>query len=737
MKHILLISLIFFSAVICAVPVSQSTAEQAAMNWTNKWAPRDFSNRSIEKVVPIGENNETQLYLFRYADGFVLTGADDTVTPVLAYGYQTKVTEPQDNPAFMDFIKCRQQEIKQLISQKTINGAASEAWSALLANDFGRNETRNMLPLISTKWDQGWPYNMYCPEDAAGSNGHVYVGCVATAMAQVMKYWNWPDTGVGTHSYYSDGYGYQSANFGQTTYDWTQMPNSVGAPNEQIGTLSYQLGVSVDMDYSPSGSGAQSYDAVDALIQHFRYNGGIQLLDKENYSSAAWDQMLVAELENARPVYYHGFGEGGGHAFVCDGYQGTDYFHFNWGWSGAYDGYFYTGNLNPGSEFNWGQGALFNVYPLNYSLSMVRLALQSSNCQVGENVPVSINTYPIMPQWNVNDVSFVIEFDYENMNYAGFESANTMLDFTTISTQVLQPGRIAFTINSAAPLSGAGTLLKLLFQPLMPGSYAFNLADFVFNTTPVTQITQTTINVIAEVNEPQNSVIDLLNAMHIPYNEIATVPVTTTFIMPSWNVLTSDFDVTYPPDLVSWVGYDAADCLAENAAITVLNDVPGTLSFSMSFPGAMVGVGNLIKLNFCAIGNTAGVSLATVTPTNFYYGTVLVLNLRPGYIVLTPVTGNQEEVVVPDVKLSITPNPFRESALLSLNLTKPNQVTEIGIYNLKGQLVRKLFNSTLKGNELDIRWDGMDELRHNAQAGVYLARVQCGSFRKTIKLLKL
>jgi hypothetical protein len=368
---------------------------------------------------------------------------------------------------------------------------------------------------------------------------------------------------------------------------------------------------------------------------------------------------------------------------------------------------------------------------------MVRLALQSSNCQVGENVPVSINTYPIMPQWNVNDVSFVIEFDYENMNYAGFESANTMLDFTTISTQVLQPGRIAFTINSAAPLSGAGTLLKLLFQPLMPGSYAFNLADFVFNTTPVTQITQTTINVIAEVNEPQNSVIDLLNAMHIPYNEIATVPVTTTFIMPSWNVLTSDFDVTYPPDLVSWVGYDAADCLAENAAITVINDVPGTLSFSMSFPGAMVGVGNLIKLNFCAIGNTAGVSLATVTPTNFYYGTVLVLNLRPGYIVLTPVTGNQEEVVVPDVKLSITPNPFRESALLSLNLTKPNQVTEIGIYNLKGQLVRKLFNSTLKGNELDIRWDGMDELRHNAQAGVYLARVQCGSFRKTIKLLKL
>jgi len=738
MKYFLMICLICVSATIFAAPINQNTARQAAANWTTKWAPESFSSRAIDQVIPIKDANGTQLWLFQYADGFVLTGADDAVTPILAYGYNTKVNATQDNPSFQDYMKCRQQEVKQLIAQKADNRVTSEAWRALLANDFSRNDTRNLLPLVSTTWDQGWPYNMYCPADAAGSNGHVVVGCVATAMAQIMKYWNWPNTGVGSHSYYAYGYGNQSVNFGQTTYDWTQMPNSVGAPNEQVGTISYHCGVAVDMDYSASASGAQGYDAVDALIQNFRYSSGIQLLDRDSYTAATWNQMLITELNNARPVYYQGFGEGGGHAYVCDGYQGTDFFHFNWGWSGSYNGYFYTANLNPGgSEFNWNQAAMFNVEPLNYSISMVRLNLQSYNCQVGEDVPVSINTYTILPAWNVNSASFVIEFDADNMVYTGFDTANTMLAGATVNSTWLQPGRIAFAITSPTALFGAGTLLKLLFQPMLPGGYAFNLADFMYNTTPVTQITQTTINVTAAVNEPQNSVIDLVNAMHVSYNEIATVPVTTTFLMPSWNVLTSDFEINYPPDKVSWDGYDAVGCLAQNATITATNEVPGTVSLSLSFPSVLFGSGDLMKLQFLAIGNTTGVSMATVTPLNFYYGDVLVQNLQPGYIVLTPHVANEDELVVPEIAFSTTPNPFRESVQLSLNLTKPNQAAEIGIYNLKGQLVRKLYSSTLKGSKLDLNWDGKDDLRHDVKSGVYLIKVQAGNSNKTHKLLKL
>ncbi len=737
MKHIILISLICLATILMAAPISKDMAMQAATNWTHKWAPQDYQTRSFEEIIPISDIDTAQLYIFKYTDGFVLTSADDAAIPILAYGFNTVVDNIQENPAFRDYILCMQQEVKQIVTTRVDNRETSEAWRLILANDFSRNNTRSLLPLLTTRWDQGWPYNMYCPVDAAGPNGHVYAGCVATAMAQVMKYWNWPNTGVGSHSYYADSYGIQSANFGQTTYQWTQMPNSVGAPNEEVGKLLYHLGVSVDMGYSPSGSGAQSYNGVDALIQNFRYNSGIQLLSKEDYSTTTWNQMLKSELDNARPVYYHGFGEGGGHAFVCDGYQGTDYFHFNWGWSGSNDGYFYTGNLNPGYVFNWDQGAMFNVYPSNYNISMAHLALESSNCQVGENVPVSIISYPILPQWNINSASFVMEYDYENMLYSGFETTNTMLDGATINTTILQPGRIAFTVNSATALFGAGTLLKIKFQPFVPGGYGFNLTDFAFNTSPITLITQTTIIVTADITEPQNSVIDLLNAMHVVYNQIATMPITTTFIMPSWNVLTASFTINYPADKVSWEGYDAIGCMSENATITVNSSVPGSLTIDINFPALLMGSGNLIKLQFRATGNTSSVELVTITPVDFYYGSIPVQNLQPGFIVLNPYTANEDELIVHNVVFSIAPNPFSNSTMLSLGQTKQNQNADIEIYNLKGQRVRKIHSGMIKGSKLDLNWDGRDDLRREVLPGVYLIKVQTTNFHKTLKLLKL
>ena len=737
MKYILLISLICITAVMFAAPVSREQAIQAATNWTNHWAPQDFVTRSIEKVIPIGDNVDTQLYLFQYANGFVLTSADDSAIPIVAYGYNTVVNETQDNASFKAFLNSKQQEMQQINSQRADNSVTSAKWRILLANQFDRTDTRNLNPLVQTRWNQGWPYNMYCPVDAAGSGGHVYAGCVATAMSQVMKYWNWPNTGVGSHSYYAYGYGNQSANFGQTTYNWTAMPNSVGGANEEVGRLLYQLGISVDMGYSPTGSGAQSYDAVDALETHFRYNAGIQLNSKYQYSEEAWDAMLTAELDNARPLYYHGFGDGGGHAFVCDGYQGTDYFHFNWGWSGSYDGYFLTDNLNPGYEFNDGQGAMFNVYPLNYNMSMVKLSLQGNNCSVGEQTPIAINSLPIMPQWNVNNISFVIDYDASNMVYTGYESTQTMLDGGTITSNIIEPGRIAITGSCTNALSGAGTLLKVIFQPMMPGNYPFSMSDFSFNSTPVTLVSMTDIDVTADVMEPQNSVIDLMNAMHVPYNEIAEVPITTTFVMPGWNVQNISFIIHYPTDKVSWEGYNATDCLAEGAIITLNNSVPGAVSINISYEQVLYGSGNLIKLKFRATGNSSAVTLVTITPSDFYYGTNLVQNLSPGYIVLSPYTANDDETAAIVQNLTISPNPFKDTAKFKLEIAGQNQQTVIGIYNLKGQLVRKLYNANLKSNKLDLNWDGKDDLRHNAQSGLYLVKVQAGNFHKTLKLLKL
>jgi hypothetical protein len=181
-------------------------------------------------------------------------------------------------------------------------------------------------------------------------------------MAQVMYYYRYPAQGNGTHGYYSD-YGYLFADFGATNYNWYGMQNDIsGKYNFEMAQLQSQLGISIDMMYSPDGSGAYMWDDVDAMKNYFGYSSTTQLFYRNNYSDSEWANLLISDLDNKMPIQYAGFGTGG-HAFVCDGYQGTDFFHFNWGWGGSFDGYYYLNNLNPGSTFNNGHQAILNSYP--------------------------------------------------------------------------------------------------------------------------------------------------------------------------------------------------------------------------------------------------------------------------------------------------------------------------------------------------------------------------------------
>jgi hypothetical protein len=176
-----------------------------------------------------------------------------------------------------------------------------------------------------------------------------------------MKYWAHPAQGEGSHSYTHPDYGYQYANFGATTYNWASMPNSSG--ESDIAELLYHLGVSVEMDYSPDGSGAYTSDCVYALENYFDYNTAASYIQKSYYSNITWENMMRGQLDDGQPMTYRGSGTGG-HAFVLDGYQGSNYFHFNWGWSGYYNGYFYLNDLTPGSySFTSSQAAIINVYP--------------------------------------------------------------------------------------------------------------------------------------------------------------------------------------------------------------------------------------------------------------------------------------------------------------------------------------------------------------------------------------
>lgn len=204
-------------------------------------------------------------------------------------------------------------------------------------------------------WDQADPYNLLCPEDTQ-NGGRSVTGCVATAMAQIMRYHKWPAKGKGTNSYTTETLGINmSVSFSRSVYDWEHMTekydsSSTEEERQAVALLMRDCGVSVSMDYTSRASGAQSSDVGIALPRYFNYDQNLQIYDREYFPEEVWLDMLRSEISAGRPVYYSGASIGGGHAFVCDGYDANGLFHFNWGWSGMSNGYFDVTILDPSSQ---------------------------------------------------------------------------------------------------------------------------------------------------------------------------------------------------------------------------------------------------------------------------------------------------------------------------------------------------------------------------------------------------
>ncbi|MFH1119470.1 MAG: C10 family peptidase [Bacteroidota bacterium] len=336
----------------------------------NLSVPLEYSSVCLTDIAVI-EAGSAHIYAVNFrSGGFVLIAGTDASVPVLGYSLEMAYTGEHMPPAFEAWLKGYQLQLSDIVERNLpATALIKQKWDDLMYyNPDIQNNVRSITqvsPLLSSTWDQGSKYNELCPEDSGGPGGHVWSGCVATAMSQVINYWRYPLQGIGSHGYYSD-YGYLYVNFGEASYDYNQMNNSIGSEhNYEMAEIQYHCGVAVDMMYSPNGSGAYSWDAVQVLENNFGYSGQISLELKEDYSDSEWAELLMQNLDNGWPMYYHGFGSGG-HAFNVDGYQGEDYFHFNWGWSGSYNGYFYLNNLNPGgNNFTEGQGAIVNFIPGN------------------------------------------------------------------------------------------------------------------------------------------------------------------------------------------------------------------------------------------------------------------------------------------------------------------------------------------------------------------------------------
>lgn len=364
-KHLLsLLALILGIGMAQANPVSVSQAKLVGQQFVQ--TNFDLSRQTGElTLVYTGTSTrgEACFYVFNVGnEGFVMVSADDVYRPIVGFSYEGAFDAQNINPE-LNYM------LNELISYRSgkLTGNPSPAVASEWKQVTERGKMRSLnggradTYLCTTRWNQDYPYNYYCPTGSGGPGGHVYAGCVASAMSQVMKYWNHPLKGNGSHTNPNGG----SANFGNTNYDWENMPNSINSssPQEQIdaiATLMYHCAVSVNMMWAIDGSGAYSGDVPGAIAQYFNYSNQAVLRSRDSYSYDNWANMMKESFDMGWPLYYSGQSPDGGHAFVCDGYNDANLFHYNWGWGGSGDGWFDFDLI----DYNSSDGAIFNFVPV-------------------------------------------------------------------------------------------------------------------------------------------------------------------------------------------------------------------------------------------------------------------------------------------------------------------------------------------------------------------------------------
>lgn len=388
-KSLLFCVSMLMTALVFAGPVNPQQAKKVALHFMIQKSSSITRSSSCELVYTQtnGRSADALFYVYNVGNGFVIVSADDAVIPVLGYSTNGHFNADRIPDNCRAWLQGYADVIAQVREHQLV---ADERVSAQWANlENGRTlrgpGTRNAVgPLLTTKWNQEPYFNTLCPEDTDSWSGHVPTGCVATALAQIINYYEYPAHGFGTHQYYHYDYGLQQADFANTSYPYNLMPDSIdwNTPADQVNavaTLMRQCGVAVNMNYAPNGSAASTFAARSALVTHFGYVAQ-SALKYYRYSTSSvglpswhtvtlyddneWAFIIRTELNAGRPVFYSGDGSGG-HAWVCDGYDNDTLFHFNWGWGGSSDGYFAIGHImsddyNPGNIFAPSTGFSFN-----------------------------------------------------------------------------------------------------------------------------------------------------------------------------------------------------------------------------------------------------------------------------------------------------------------------------------------------------------------------------------------
>lgn len=412
-KRFLFFIVLFISLRVMGADVTPQEALQQAQQFVQQRMGLIQGRKGAPAVIEVEQAAALKgLYLFNVeaGNGYVIVSGDDRFPPILGYsdhGTLDVNNMPQNMKAWLQGYADEMAWAKEQVGGqqlKVLKRAASEVKTAI-------------APLVQSVWNQNAPFNNNCPEYETGKK--CATGCVATAMAQVMNYYQWPDATTAE----IPGYTSKTNQFvldaiaEGTAIDWNNMlmvysGNYTSAQAEAVANLMYYCGVSVQMDYGKE-SGAVSESVTKALKQYFDYDETATTIYRSDYDYADWIDIMYHELSQNRPIVYGGMSSGGGHEFVCDGYQGEDFFHINWGWSGTSDGYFKLSALNPyeqgiggstssdgyhyaqdavvGIKPNGAVGDVLPIEPKTNSLKLNSITVDKDAVNGGETVTVTMN----------------------------------------------------------------------------------------------------------------------------------------------------------------------------------------------------------------------------------------------------------------------------------------------------------------------------------------------------------
>lgn len=400
-------SLAIMSATTLALLAAPLTPEQALRRVQGNSALKMPSKSGTSMKLSFSmqtQKGEPAVYIFDRpaSSGYLIVSADDTATPLLGYADSGSFDANNMPPQLEWWLS----EYASQIDYASANGIKNTY--APIANK------KEIAPLVETKWNQGTPYNNLCP---SVNNVKCPSGCVATAMAQVMKFWNYPEVGTGrvTATLPSGGTGEGFINLAQKPFDWNNMIDSYSGydyTNEQgnaVATLMQAAGYAAKMNYAPGGSGALSINAAISLSKNFKYNPNIQYLQRLYFNASEWNEIVYNELAAGRPILYGGQSTSVGHEFVCDGYDGNGYFHFNWGWGGMSDGYFILDALNPnsvgtgggaGGGYNSRQDIIIGIQPSSVETDVYLTQFGNLSASAsGSNISLALNYNGNVGNW--------------------------------------------------------------------------------------------------------------------------------------------------------------------------------------------------------------------------------------------------------------------------------------------------------------------------------------------------